>query len=82
MMPTVIFLNSTYTYDGTIIASLILGFVLWMNEMESDRKVDAKNLIFIIVLFVWGSFSKAVYIPVILLLLIIPADKFCISRKK
>lgn len=82
MMPTVIFLNSTYTYDGTIIASLILGFVLWMNEMESDRKVDIKNLIFIIVLFVWGSFSKAVYIPVILLLLIIPADKFCISRKK
>lgn len=82
LMPTVIFQSSNFTYDGIIYGCLTLGVILWINEIEKDDKLDYKSIIWMIILFVFGSFSKAVYIPIIILLLFLPKEKFYNSRNE
>ena len=66
LMPTNLFLASSYTYDTVVFSFFTLGCVIWVNEMFFyESKTSAKKIIFMILLFTIGSFSKAVYIPII-----------------
>ena len=83
MMPTSIFLASSYTYDTVVFSFITLGCVLWANEFFYPKaKKDVRELILMILLFVIGCFSKAVYIPLILILLILPIVKQKSKKKK
>lgn len=76
LMPTNLFLASSYTYDTVVFSFFTLGCVIWVNEMFFyESKTSAKKIIFMILLFTIGSFSKAVYIPIILLVTLLPALK-------
>lgn len=67
---------SSYTYDTVVFSFFTLGCVIWVNEMFFyESKTSAKKIIFMILLFTIGSFSKAVYIPIILLVTLLPALK-------
>lgn len=68
VMPTVLFQSSMYTYDGMIYACMMLGFVLWANEMEKTV-ITLKNLVWIILLFSVGSIAKPIYVPFYILLI-------------
>lgn len=77
LMPTPLFLACSYTYDTALLAMLTLAFTIWMNEMiDKDKKISAKTLVMLDILFVYGCSSKAVYIPLLLLLLLLPESKF------
>lgn len=77
LMPTPLFLASSYTYDICLIAMVVLAITLWMNEMiEYDKKLKPISLIMIVLLFIYGCSSKAVYIPLMLLILLFPKSKF------
>lgn len=77
MMPTVLFQGASYTYDGIVFSFLTLGCVLWANEaFRADKEYNVKHLIGAAFFFVVGSFSKAVYIPIVLLMLLLPMIKF------
>lgn len=83
MMPTVLFQASSYTYDNVVTSFVTLGCVLWTNMMfgeERDRSVS--KVILTVLLWVVGCFSKAVYIPVILLMLLLPQFENRERRKK
>ena len=83
MMPTSIFLASSYTYDTVVFSFITLGCVLWANEFFYPKEGEnVKELILMILLFVIGCFSKAVYIPLILILLILPMVKLKSKKKK
>lgn len=83
MMPTSIFLASSYTYDTVVFSFVTLGSVLWANEFFYPKKREnVKELILMIILFVIGCLSKAVYIPLILILLILPIVKHKPKKKK
>ncbi len=73
MMPTSIYLAASYSYDAVVFACVTLGSVLWCNEMfYSQKKYQAVNMVSSIFLFSVGCLSKAVYIPLILVMLLLP----------
>lgn len=82
LLPTSLFLASTYTYDAFITGFLILGFVLWLNEMVTpEENVVWWKMLLTILCFSLGSFSKAIYIPLLLLILLLPKHKFCCKEQ-
>lgn len=81
MIPTVVYQGSVYTYDNMVFACILLGFALWINEVSlGEKEINVKRVLAMILLFLFGCFSKAVYIPIILILLMMPKEKFP-SRK-
>lgn len=77
LMPTPMSFAAVYTYDVTVTAFLFLGFSYMITElMEPEKPLTLKNLGIIVGSFVIGCSPKAVYIPLILLMLLLPADKF------
>lgn len=76
VLPTVLFQGSMYSYDGMVNALILLGVVLIMNEFADTGKIKPLRTGGIILLLVAGSYSKAIYIPLVLILLAYPGNKF------
>lgn len=76
LLPTNVFQACMYTYDSIVFAAITLGLVLWYNEYSSNEKLNWKRTLLSIFFIIWGSFSKAVYVPVLLVWFILPASKF------
>ncbi len=77
LMPTPIFLACSYAYDAFISSLLILGFVMWLNEiLDKDSKLKWYNALMMIGFFVVGSWSKPIYMTMMLLLVFLPKNKF------
>lgn len=73
MMPTPLFQACSYTYDSVVFSFITLGCVLWCREtFFGGEKMNVRMVAAAGLLFVLGSLSKAVYIPVVLLLLLLP----------
>lgn len=83
MMPTVIFQASSYTYDMMVFSCITLACVLWANEMfYTEKKTETWKIIIMVLLFVFGSYSKAVYIPLMAVILLLPSFKNISKKKK
>lgn len=77
LMPSTIFLATQYSYDPPVTAGVTLGIVVllkWLTEKE--YQVDFKSFITFLFGMLYGCFPKAVYIPLILIFLFIPKNKF------
>lgn len=83
MMPTVIFQASSYTYDIVVLSFITLACVMWANEMYFLRKgVETWKVIAMVLLFTIGCFSKAVYIPLLLLVILLPEYQKMSNKNK
>lgn len=71
LMPTPLFLAASYTYDTIVFGFITLACVLWANELYNES-INIRKIIGMVLLFAIGCFSKAVYIPMILIMLILP----------
>lgn len=71
LMPTPLFLAASYTYDTIVFSFITLACVLWVNELYNES-INIRKIIGMVLLFAIGCFSKAVYIPMILIMLILP----------
>lgn len=69
LMPTCLYIATLYTYDSFVYALLVLGFVILYNQWLQDKEASKMILITCITVFVIGSLPKAVYIPIVLLVL-------------
>lgn len=76
LLPTVLFQGSTYTYDGIVYSFMVLGVALLMNEFVDHEEINSVQMLAAIILIVLGSMSKAIYIPILLLILALPNSKF------
>lgn len=77
LIPTQVFIASTYTYDVVSHGLLLLGMALWLKVLlEEKSRYTAIYILGCIVAFGIGALAKAVYIPLILLCCAIPKDKF------
>ena len=74
MMPTALFQATSYTYDTVVFSFITFGCVLVANQfVDSKKKIcNYKQIAIAILLFVVGSLSKAIYIPILLLILLVP----------
>ncbi len=75
LFPINIYLASQFSYDSTITAGIMLGMASFL-KLRSLEKVDNKYLLIFILSILWASLPKAVYSPLLLLLLLIPKEKF------
>ncbi len=77
LFPTVMSMACNYSYDPMVIAFSLLGCSLFIAEMSMpDKRMDWKRAALMLAAFCLASFPKAVYIPMILLLLFLPKAKF------
>lgn len=77
LLPTSIFLATNFSYDPPITGFILLGFSYLLYEYYNKSKLLSISDAFIIILsFIIASFVKAIYIPLILLLLLLPKTKF------
>ena len=74
MLPTPLFLASSYTYDSVVFSFITLGCVLWSREafFQSTKYYHTASVIGAIFMMSVGCLSKAVYIPLVLLMLLLP----------
>lgn len=70
-----IFLATQFSYDSIVTASITLGLAAYFRLLEM-KKIDYKYILIFILSIVWGSLTKAIYCPLLLLILFIPNDKF------
>lgn len=83
LLPTSLFLAATYSYDAFITAFLMLGLVMIINELiDKSSKLNWKHVTVGVLALVIGSFSKAVYVPFLLLFCFIPKEKFKSKRQR
>jgi uncharacterized membrane protein len=77
LLPTLMFLTGVYAYDIMVYAFIALSIAYILHELlHEEQKITYKNYIIICASMVIGCASKAVYIPLILLMLFLPKAKF------
>lgn len=77
LIPTNLFLACQYSYDPAVMSGITLGVVFLFNWFtDKEFKVDFKNFLIFLLAMLYGSFPKPVYIPLILLFLLVPEDRF------
>ena len=83
MVPTQIYIATTYTYDVTLNVFMMLGMVLWLKViMEGKSEKAYRYLLGSILAFGFGSLSKAVYIPMIAVCYFVPGEVFKDKKQK
>lgn len=83
LLPTPLFLMSVYSYDSFITALFALGFACFLEEYVNwQRKITWKGFFLMAGCFAIGSTPKAPYIPIILVLLLLPHEKFRDRRQE
>lgn len=81
LMPTPLFMAANFSYDQVVISLVILAFVVFGIEyFDHDHKLSLKNTAIFLFAILLASFTKAVYIPLILLLFLLPKEKFTSRR--
>ncbi|MBQ2639503.1 MAG: DUF2142 domain-containing protein [Bacilli bacterium] len=75
LLPANIYLASQFSYDPTITASIILGIAIFL-KMLTIEKINYRYIMAFVLAIIWASLPKAVYCPLLLLLLFIPNKKF------
>ena len=79
--PLNVFLASVYSYDFFLTGLCMLGFSYLVGELQRpEEKITVKNAIIMIASLFIGIGTKAIYFPMLLLCLLLPASKF--SSKK
>ncbi len=82
LFPTGVFLASNYSCDSWITAWIMLGMSYFFAELqEPDQPLTVKNAAIIIGSLVLGFGPKAVYMPILAILLLLPKTKFSSSKK-
>lgn len=77
LLPTSIFIASSFSYDAYVTAFLSLGFVFVVNEFtDREEKINWKRMLVAVLAISVGSFAKAVYVPMMLFLIFLPKEKF------
>lgn len=80
LLPSTIFLASQYSRDAIITAGIYLAISTFLNCYCTNEKMDRKNLLIFILSILIASLSKAIYVPYLLLLLLMPKEKFSEKR--
>lgn len=77
LMPTSMFLACTYSYDPWVTGWIYLGTACLLKEvLTPEEKITWKSYLQIMTCFLLGCAPKAVYAPMVLIALLLPAKKF------
>lgn len=81
LLPTVVFLSASYSYDPWCIGWLLYGFLRYISwHQNSSFKMTWREVAIVVFAFVVGCGPKAIYFPIFFILLFVPRGFF--SSKK
>ena len=81
LLPAVLFISGSYSYDIWVAGWLLFGFLRYLSWLQNpDEKLTFKEVSLVILAFVVGLGPKAIYFPIFFLLLFIPKTKFSSKR--
>lgn len=82
ILPTMVFMASTYSYDPCLVAFTLLGFSIFFSYLQNPTyKMKNSDIVLICVSFLIGCLPKAVYCISMLPLLFMPSSRF-VSKKQ
>ncbi|MBO5509878.1 MAG: DUF2142 domain-containing protein, partial [Lachnospiraceae bacterium] len=77
LIPTSVFLASSYSYDGWVIAFSVLAYAMLIAELQKENScITMKKWISIMAVFAIGVLPKAIYFPMLFPMLFIGRKKF------
>lgn len=77
ILPTNLYLAANYSYDPWVTSLIMLGAALVLREKFSKREtVDLFSTILVATVFLLALSPKAIYFPLIMMMLLIPRKKF------
>lgn len=82
LIPTMIFMATSYSYDPWVVGFTILGFSYYFSELQEEGPIQTKNLLIIVGSIVLGCIPKAIYFPILFPLLFMPKRKFKNSKQR
>jgi uncharacterized membrane protein len=83
LLPSSLFMACTYSYDPWVMGWLYLGAACFLKELLTpEKKISLASYGGMLVCFLLGCSAKAVYAPVVLIMLLLPAGKFKDERQK
>lgn len=83
LLPTPLFLMSMYSYDAFLTSLLALGFAWFLDEyLHPQRKIEWYGFAVIALSISIGSMPKAIYVPLILAVFLLPREKFADRRQE
>lgn len=81
LMPTPLFMAANFSYDPVVIGFVFLAFSAFLAEyFDRDHKISMKRTAIFLGAILIASCTKAVYIPLILVAFLLPAEKFHSKR--
>lgn len=81
LIPTNIIMAASYGYDWWLISLIILGYAIFIGELQEKGRVSTKKFIQSVVVMSIGLMAKAVYFPLMLPLMLLKKDKYEDSKK-
>lgn len=82
MIPTAMFLASSYNYDSYLTGFTALGLCYYLAQWQDrDAKVTLKDAIIMIGSIAFGCITKAIYIPLLWILILLPKRKFANNKQ-
>lgn len=83
IIPSSIFLASNYSLDGIMISTLLLSTVTFMNMYyDREKLITKKELVIFLLPVILATFAKPIYGVLVLLLLLLPKEKFKNTKQK
>lgn len=82
LLPTNVFLAANYSYDPWLTSWLFLAVSLTIREIKSSDPLDASRWGLLLLTYFVALGPKAVYFPIIALLMLVPNAKFPSARQK
>ncbi len=82
LIPTTIFMASSYSYDPWVTGFTILGFSYFFAELQDETPMENKNILIMVGAIILGCMPKATYFPVLFPLLFLTKKKFESSKQR
>lgn len=83
MIPTTFYIASNYSYDGWCAAFIALGTAIFLDEYRHpERPLRWPAMLEMLLIFVIGCIPKAIYFPIMLMLLFMPKEKFASDKQR
>ncbi len=83
LMPTTLYLATSYSLDGVVFSFMMLGFSVFLTEyLEPEKKISVKRQIVYVLSMIMAALPKALYIPMVLTGLALPKSKYSSKRNR
>ncbi len=77
LLPTSLYIAANYSYDPWVISLMMLALALVFEEIEAgNRRLTSKKLLLIALVFFLALAPKAIYFPMVGIMLLLPKTKF------